>query len=45
MGQAIVRFEGRYRGGDLQVYNLPKGDGCGSFEVAGINERYPSEVS
>jgi hypothetical protein len=40
MGNAIVEMEGRFKGGKLQVYNLPAGDGGGSFEVAGINERY-----
>jgi hypothetical protein len=41
MGLAIVReFEGRYKEGKLQVYKLPSGDGGGSFEIAGINERY-----
>jgi len=45
MGQAIATFEGRYRGSNLQVYSLPKADGVGSFEVAGINECYDSEMS
>jgi hypothetical protein len=45
MGQAIVRFEGRYCGGNLQGYNLPKGEGGGSFEVAEINECYYSEMA
>lgn len=31
--------------GRLKVYNLPKGDGGGSFEVAGITERYQPELS
>jgi hypothetical protein len=43
MGQAIVRFEARYCGGNLQIYNLPKGEGGSSFEVAGVNERYRCE--
>lgn len=41
MGHEIVQFEGRFDSqGRLQVYKLPSGDGGGSFEVAGINERY-----
>jgi lysozyme family protein len=40
MGHAIVEMEGRFEDGKLQVYKLPIGDGGGSFEVAGINERY-----
>lgn len=40
MGRAIVKFEGRYKNGKLQVYQLPPGDGGGGYEVAGINERY-----
>lgn len=41
MGKAIVEFEGRFdKSGNLVVYQLPAGDGGGSFEVAGINERY-----
>lgn len=43
MGREIVRFEGRYRDGKLTVYMLPAGDGGGSFEVAGINDRYHPE--
>ena len=45
MGQAIVRFEGSYRGRILQVYNLPKGDGGSAFEGARIDERYHCEMS
>ena len=40
MGQEIVRFEGRYKDGKLQVYKLPPGDGGGEYEIAGINEKY-----
>lgn len=41
MGQHILQVEGRFdRQGRLMVYQLPKDDGGGSFEVAGINERY-----
>jgi len=46
MGLAIVQeFEGRYKNGKLQVYFLPAGDGGGSYEIAGINDRYhPSKA-
>jgi len=41
MGEHIVKVEGRFdRHGRLLVYKLPAGDGGGSFEVAGINDRY-----
>lgn len=41
MAQAIVDFEARRdRRGRLAVYALPRGDGGGSYEVAGINNRY-----
>ena len=41
MGQFIVDQEARRdRRGRIQVYRLPSGDGGGSFEVAGINDRY-----
>jgi hypothetical protein len=43
MGKAIVEFEGRYKNGKLQVYKLPPGDGGGSYEIAGINERFHPE--
>jgi lysozyme family protein len=39
-GLQIVKFEGRYQGGKLQHYKLPPGDGGGTGEVAGINEKY-----
>jgi lysozyme family protein len=46
MGRAIVEFEGRYIAGKLSVYKLPSGDGGGTFEVAGINDRYhPSKAA
>ena len=46
MGRLIVsEFEGRYKSGKLQWYKLPSGDGGGSFEVAGINERYHEETA
>jgi lysozyme family protein len=40
MGREIVRFEGRYKDGKLQVYYLPAEDGGGAYEIAGINDRY-----
>jgi hypothetical protein len=41
MAAAIVNFEARRdKKGHLVVYKLPKGDGGGKYEVAGINERY-----
>jgi peptidoglycan hydrolase-like protein with peptidoglycan-binding domain len=44
---SILDFEARRdRQGRLQIYKLPAGDGGGSYEVAGINERYhPEEAS
>lgn len=41
MAAAIVNFEARRDSrGRLAVYALPSGDGGGSYEVAGINDRY-----
>lgn len=41
MAEKILEFEGRFdESGNLEVYRLPAGDGGGSFEVAGINDRY-----
>jgi len=42
MAADIINFEARRdkRNGHLVVYNLPKNDGGGRYEVAGINERY-----
>jgi hypothetical protein len=46
MSLEIVRFEGRYKDGKLQIYTLPPGDGGGRWECAGINERYhPEELN
>ena len=46
MGREIVRFEGRYKDGNLQVYTLPADDGGGAYEIAGINDRYhPQKAS
>lgn len=37
----IVKVEGRFdKQGRLQVYRLPKGDDGGTYEVAGINDKY-----
>jgi hypothetical protein len=36
----VVKKEGRFKKGKLTVYKLPSGDGGGSYEVAGINEKY-----
>ena len=44
MAQAILDFEARRdRQGRLAVYILPSDDGGGTYEVAGINERYHPE--
>lgn len=41
MAAAIVAFEARRDSdGRLVVYQLPAGDGGGTYEVAGINDRY-----
>src|SRR5262245_5634250 len=41
---SILDFEARRdRQGRLQIYKLPAGDGGGTYEVAGINERYHPE--
>lgn len=41
MVQFIVNYEARRDAdGKVIVYDLPKGDGGGRFEVAGINEKY-----
>jgi hypothetical protein len=41
MADFILRSEARRdKQGRLRVYNLPKADGGGTFEVAGINDRY-----
>lgn len=40
-GKLILDMEARRdRKGNLAVYRLPKNDGGGSYEVAGINEKY-----
>ena len=36
-----VKFEGRFdQDGNLAIYKLPDGDGGGSYEIAGINDKY-----
>jgi lysozyme family protein len=46
MAGAIIDFEARRDANHhLMVYALPSGDGGGSFEVAGINERYDRPVA
>lgn len=46
MAEHIVKVEGRFdRQGRLTIYKLPAGDGGGTYEVAGINDRYhPKEA-
>ena len=45
MAAAIVNFEARRDSKrHLMVYKLPKGDGGGRYEVAGINERYNKDT-
>ncbi len=47
MGKTIIDFEARRdKAGHLAVYSLPANDGGGSYEVAGINEKYhPKEAA
>jgi hypothetical protein len=46
MGRAIVEMEGRFdRHGNLLVYMLPEGDGGGSFEVAGVNQKHHPKMA
>ena len=35
----------RDKQGHLRVYDLPEGDGGGSFEVAGINDRFDHDIA
>ena len=45
MAAAIIDFEARRDSkGRLKIYELPAGDGGGSYEVAGINDRYNKET-
>lgn len=43
MATKIVDFEARRVNGKLAVYRLPANDGGGTYEVAGINDRYHPE--
>jgi hypothetical protein len=44
MAARILNFEARRDSeGHIMVYNLPSADGGGSYEVAGINQRYHPE--
>jgi len=46
MGRAIVDNEKRVdANGNIRVYELPDNDGGGSYEVAGINDRYHPEMA
>lgn len=46
IGQWIVNAEARRdAGGRIQVYTIPKGDGGGKYEIAGINDRYHPQVA
>lgn len=46
IGQHILDVEARRdRNGRLDVYQLPSGDGGGTFEVAGINDRYHPQAA
>ncbi len=46
IGQWIVNAEARRDAkGRLAIYKLPKGDGGGTFEVAGINDRYHPRIA
>ncbi|WP_353475337.1 GDSL-type esterase/lipase family protein [Salipiger sp. H15] len=40
MAHEILNYEARRVNGKLAVYHLPAGDGGGTYEVAGINDRY-----
>ena len=41
MARAIIDFEARRdANGNLAVYKIPAGDGGGTYEVAGINDKY-----
>ena len=46
IAEFILRKEARFdQAGRLIVYPLPKGDGGGTFEVAGINDRYHPKMA
>lgn len=38
--QIALKYEARYKNGNIAVYELPEVDGGGAYEVAGINEFY-----
>lgn len=43
MAVRIVDFEARRKNGKIIVYKLPRGDGGGEYEVAGINNKHHPE--
>jgi hypothetical protein len=46
IGKFILQMEGRRDAdGNLSVYILPKGDGGGTYEIAGINDKYHPEMA
>ena len=46
IGQWIVNAEARRDSkGRIRVYPLPKGDGGGTYEVAGIDDRYDPQMA
>jgi hypothetical protein len=45
MGAFIVSVEARRKAGKLAVYPLPEADGGGTFEVAGINDRFHPQMA
>jgi len=46
MAEKIVDFEARRdKNGNIQVYKLPANDGGGSYEVAGINDKYHPDIA
>lgn len=44
MAAEIVKFEERRVDGHIAVYHLPANDGGGTYEVAGINDKYNKET-
>src|SRR5262249_6938436 len=45
MAKAIMKFEARRdQNGHLSIYELPEQDGGGTYEVAGINDRYNKDT-
>lgn len=43
MGRKILEYEARFVDGKIAVYYLPANDGGGTYEVAGINDKYHPE--